>query len=82
MVFSKMSNYSLHTTVNDAAIDHVCLQETFTVHEPTTLLPVCEDLSPCSVMTQVNTIYTARLLTDIVYYIYFSYRNNVFERWY
>lgn len=49
---------------------------------------VWEDLSLCSVITQMNTkdtIYTASLLTDIVYYIYFSYRNNVcgsFGRWY
>lgn len=46
--------------------------------------PVClcawEDLFPSSVITQMNTkdtIYTASLLNDIVYYIYFSYRNNV-----
>lgn len=84
---------SFHTNQNEAVSPVTCAyRKTFTVHEThsTTLklLHIRTSLSVCMrgfvpvfcdnpKWTQKDTIYTARLLNDIVYYIYFSYRNNV-----
>lgn len=75
------------TIVNTASSLHEAAHETYL----TTLkllhirMCACVLVSLCSVIkTQMNTnytIYTASLLYDIVYYIYFSYRINVVFCW-